>query len=83
MHAIFRSTASYSMFTAVQFKTLYHACIASNMSQKRKPTSYTIEQKYKVFTLLDKGEKASKIAKQYGILRTISQHGINQRIGRL
>ena len=37
------------------------------MSQKRKLTSYTIEQRYKVLTLLDKGEKASKIAKEYGI----------------
>ena len=36
------------------------------MSQKRKLTSYTIEQRYKVLTLLDKGEKASKIAKEYG-----------------
>ena len=37
------------------------------MSQKRKLTSYTIEQRYKVLTLLDKGEKASRIAKEYGI----------------
>ena len=34
---------------------------------KKKLTSYTIEQRYKVLTLLDKGEKASKIAKEYGI----------------
>ena len=39
------------------------------MSQKRKLTSYTIEQRYKVLTLPDKGEKASKIAKEYGICK--------------
>ena len=37
------------------------------MSQKRKLTSYTLAQKYEILLLLDKGEKACKLSKEYGI----------------
>ena len=36
------------------------------MSQKRKLTSYTLAQNYEIL-LLDKGEKACKLSKEYGI----------------
>ena len=41
--------------------------LSAKVSQKRKLSSYTLAKKYEVLQLLDKGQKASQIARDLGI----------------